>query len=105
MLAIAFVPLTTGVTAAAVAAGSGPSSGSAPTTPTRCGEALRERLARAPRLLVRIEASIRDVRERAERVRSPGRRALLEQRIERLEALRTRLDERIGRAQEVCGIT
>jgi chromosome segregation ATPase len=105
MVAASFVPVVMGVSATAATVGGSSSPGSAVTTPTRCGEALRERLTRAPRILGRIEASIRDLRERAERVRSPGRRALLEQRIERLEALRNRLTERIERAQEVCGIT
>jgi uncharacterized protein YhaN len=67
----------------------------------RCAQ-LRKRLAGAPATLRRVDANLAELRARLADVRLPARRALLEERIQRLEQLRTALAERIADARAAC---
>lgn len=69
----------------------------------RTCSAVRQRLARAPRILARIETNLDRLDARLDNTRLPTRRAPLENRIERLEALRTELAQKIADARRACG--
>jgi len=66
---------------------------------------LRRRLAGAPATLRRVDANLEELRARLAEVRLPARRTLLEQRIQRLEQLRTALTTRIADARAACSTT
>jgi hypothetical protein len=64
---------------------------------------LRKRLAGAPAPLRRVDINLQELRALLAEVRLPARRAVLEQRIQRLEQLRTELATRIADARTACG--
>ena len=63
---------------------------------------LRKRLVGAPATLRRVDANVVELRARLADVRVPVRRAILEQRIERLEQLRSELQSKIAEARAAC---
>jgi hypothetical protein len=66
---------------------------------------LRRRLAGAPATLRRVDANLQELQALLPNVRLPARRAVVEQRIQRLEQLRTALSTRIEDARAACGTT
>jgi hypothetical protein len=87
--------------AGAVADGS---SGARTISSAECAQ-LRKRLAGAPATLRRVDANLEELRARLADVRLPARRTVLEQRIQRLQQLRTALAERIADARAACATT
>ena len=74
-----------------------------PTAKSAACTALRKRLAGAPATLRRVDANLQELRALLAEVRLPARRAVLEQRIQRLEQLRAELATRIADARTACG--
>ena len=66
---------------------------------------LRKRLVGAPATLRRVDANVTELRARLAEVRLPVRRTILEQRIERLEQLRSELQSKIAEARAACSTT
>ena len=92
---------------ASVAAAAGTRSTSADSgaaVATNCTQ-LRKRLAGAPATLRRVDANVTELRARLAEVRLPVRRTILEQRIERLEQLRSELQSKIAEARAACSTT
>ena len=65
--------------------------------------AVRQRLADSPQIFTRIDTNLDRLNAELDKVRLPARRAALEVRIERLEALRTDLAQKIADARRACG--
>ena len=86
--------------AGAVAGGSSAARSETPAD-VRCAQ-LRKRLAGAPATLRRVDANLAELRARLADVRLPARRTLLEERMQRLEQLRTALADRIAEARTAC---
>ena len=63
---------------------------------------VRKRLSGAPATLRRVDANLEELRTRLAEVRLPARRAVLEQRMQRLQQLRTALATRIADARAAC---
>ena len=84
--------------------GSSGSSGARPASSAQCAQ-LRQRLAGAPATIRRVDANLEELRARLAVVRLPARRTVLEQRIQRLEQLRTALTQRIADARAACATT
>jgi len=66
---------------------------------------LRKRLIGAPATLRRVDANLVELRALLTDVRVPARRLVLEQRIERLEQLRSALQSKIAEARAACNTT
>src|SRR4051794_1974407 len=66
---------------------------------------LRRRPAAAPAPLRRVAVAAPELRARLAAVRLPVRRTILEQRIERLEELRSELQSKITEARAACSTT
>src|SRR5688572_18543345 len=97
LMGFAAFGLTLGLLASPVLAQSSPGSNTTSTTiaTRRSGcTAVRQRLADAPPIFTRIDAHLDRLRTQFDNARLPVRRASLETRIERLEALRTALAEK-----------
>jgi len=73
-----------------------------PTASSTVCSQLRKRLAGAPATLRRVDANLQELRALLPNVRLPARRAVVEQRIQRLEQLRTALSTRIADARTAC---
>jgi len=73
-------------------------------TSTECTQ-LRRRLAGAPATLRRVDVALAELRAHLAEVRLPVRRTILEQRIERLEQLRSALQAKITQARTACDTT
>ena len=80
------------------------STGARPASSAQCAQ-LRQRLRGAPATLRRVDANLAELRTRLTDVRLPARRAVLEQRIQRLEQLRAALTTRIADARAACSTT
>lgn len=65
--------------------------------------AVRRRLADAPQILSRIEANLDQLNAELDNARLPARRVALQDRIERLEALRSELAAKVADARRACG--
>jgi len=105
VMGTAALGLTLGLLASPVLAQSSPGSNTTSTTiaAKRSGcTAVRQRLAEAPPILTRIDAHLDRLRAQLDNARLPARRASLATRIERLEALRTALAEKIAEARRKC---
>lgn len=108
---LAVVSLAGAMFAAPVLAQSNP--GSKPTTTTTTTtsaskrsetcSAVRRRLADAPQILTRIEANLDQLNAQLDNARLPARRVALQDRIERLEALRSELAAKVADARRACG--
>jgi len=66
---------------------------------------LRKRLAGAPATLRRVDVNLADLRAALAEVRLPVRRAVLQERIARLEQLRAALQAKVTEARAACGTT
>jgi len=86
----------------ATAAGAATRAKSPAATSAACTQ-LRRRLAGAAATLRRVDANLQELRALLPNVRLPARRAVLEQRLERLEQLRAALATRIADARTACG--
>jgi hypothetical protein len=84
--------------------GSSGSSGARTASSAQCAQ-LRKRLAGAPATIRRVDANLEELRARLAEARLPARRAVLEQRIQRLGQLRTALTQRIADARAACATT
>jgi hypothetical protein len=87
-----------GVTAAGAATESKP-----PTAASTVCTQLRKRLAGASATLRRVDANLQELQALLPNVRLPARRAVIEQRIQRLEQLRAALSSRVADARTACG--
>jgi len=100
----ATIVLTAGL-AVGVLTGAAGTAGAAASPTVRSVECtqLRKRLAGASATLRRVDANLAELRALLASVRLPRRRAVIAQRILRLEQLRTALSTRIADARTACG--
>jgi hypothetical protein len=95
------VGLTVGVAPAVGATTSAAATTKSAEVSTNCAQ-LRKRLLGAPATLRRVDANVEELRTRLVGTRLPVRRAVLEERIRRLEQLRAELQVKITQARAAC---
>jgi hypothetical protein len=95
------VGLTVGVAPAVGATTSAAATTKSAEVSANCAQ-LRKRLLGAPATLRRVDANVEELRTRLAVTRHPVRRAVLEERIRRLEQLRAELQVKITQARAAC---
>lgn len=104
--ALAVGVLATGLSAGGAGAADERPKPTAEQRAARCTQ-LRERIAQMPGVLARIRTYIDGIEARLDRIKDPQRRAQIEARlqprVDKLEALATKLGEQTAIAERLCG--